>query len=688
MSCSRVRTYLVFTWLFMLATLPLCAQNSGGLSLSLLPGASIPIQASGERNTVGASLALRGEYPLPFAPWLCALGTIEYSLLPLVSDESLHTVALTAGGGVKLSILPRLTTQIFATGGYLWGIVGESTGWDPAFLGGFEAYYKLNPSFSLGLGGCYKHLFAVSEPLYQGIGLYLGARYNLSAATRKANIEIEPIEIVPVFPVFYKYYNDNPLGRVVIRNREKGSIKDIRVYFFIDRFMSSPKECAFIPALAKDEEATIPLYALFSEVVLDIIEPTIAQAQLTVEYFYLEQSLSASRTETVRLNHRNAMTWDDDRKAAAFVTAKDPAVLRYAKNIAGIIRAQGGVAVEPAFRQAVGLFESLGLFGLNYIVDPNTPYVELSKNAQAVDYLQFPNQTLEYRAGDCDDLSILYCALLESTGINTAFITVPGHIFAAFALTMPPEQAAKQFLRQEELIYHEGTVWLPVEITLIHEGFLKAWQTGAKQWQQHEKEGNAGFYPLQQAWRLYEPVALFGSTTDVEAPNSQPVLERYYKTITRFVEQEIEPRAQELRRQIQSSNNDPRTVNKLGVLYAQYGLLERAKDTFKGIVAGKEYVPALANLGNLHYLSGDFDAALDYYQRAYRIEPRNAKSLLGLARVNYELENYGTARKLYQELEKVSSRLAAKYAFLAEKADDATRAASQSFKELVEWDQE
>ena len=32
------------------------------------------------------------------------------------------------------------------------------------------------------------------------------------------------------------------------------------------------------------------------------------------------------------MNNRNAMTWDDDRKAAAFVTAKDPALLGFAKS--------------------------------------------------------------------------------------------------------------------------------------------------------------------------------------------------------------------------------------------------------------------------------------------------------------------------------------------------------------------
>ncbi len=34
--------------------------------------------------------------------------------------------------------------------------------------------------------------------------------------------------------------------------------------------------------------------------------------------------------------------------------------------------------------------------------------------------------------GDCDDLSILVCSLFEAVAIDTAFITVPGHIFMAF----------------------------------------------------------------------------------------------------------------------------------------------------------------------------------------------------------------------------------------------------------------
>lgn len=130
----------------------------------------------------------------------------------------------------------------------------------------------------------------------------------------------------------------------------------------------------------------------------------------------------------------------------------------------------------------MALHETLTLYGLNYVIDPTTPYKEFSKKRQEIDFLQFPKQSLDYRAGDCDDLSILNCALLGSVGIETAFITIPGHIFMAFSIDMTPDEARKRFLRADELIFREDKTWIPVEITEIGGGFLKAWQRGAKQW--------------------------------------------------------------------------------------------------------------------------------------------------------------------------------------------------------------
>ncbi len=135
------------------------------------------------------------------------------------------------------------------------------------------------------------------------------------------------------------------------------------------------------------------------------------------------------------------------------------------------------------FRAALALFEALRMHGIGYVADAATPYLKLSEQAEAVDLLRFPVETLVAKAGDCDDLSILYAALLESVSIPAAFVTTPGHIFVAFNLGLDKKAAADTFSNQADLIFREdGSVWMPVEVTLVRDGFQRAWKTGAQEW--------------------------------------------------------------------------------------------------------------------------------------------------------------------------------------------------------------
>jgi hypothetical protein len=96
-----------------------------------------------------------------------------------------------------------------------------------------------------------------------------------------------------------------------------------------------------------------------------------------------------------------------------------------------------------------------------------------------MDFLKFPRQTLKQKAGDCDHLTVLFCSLLESVGIESAFITVPGHIFPAVCLGVPHAEAARFVGSLDELIFLVGRTWLPLEITEMDGGFLQAWEACA-----------------------------------------------------------------------------------------------------------------------------------------------------------------------------------------------------------------
>jgi len=70
--------------------------------------------------------------------------------------------------------------------------------------------------------------------------------------------------------------------------------------------------------------------------------------------------------------------------------------------------------------------------GVLYQVDPTSPFTEVQENPMVVDSISLPRDTLKRITGDCDDLTVLFCSIFETVGVETGFITVPGHIYAAF----------------------------------------------------------------------------------------------------------------------------------------------------------------------------------------------------------------------------------------------------------------
>ena len=176
----------------------------------------------------------------------------------------------------------------------------------------------------MGAGASYGHYFTGTEPFFQRLKLQLCATILLGSRDRKPKVEFLNIRFDPVFPVFYKHYDDHAFGAARLLNGENGQIENVKVSFFAPRYMDKPKQCALVESMAKGEEIEIPLYALFADDVLEITEGTKINAQIITEYTYGNTELAAETSETLELFDRNAMTWDDDRKAAAFVTAKDP----------------------------------------------------------------------------------------------------------------------------------------------------------------------------------------------------------------------------------------------------------------------------------------------------------------------------------------------------------------------------
>ena len=667
------------------------AQVTSDFSLLVNPTLNVslgPYEGDTPFYGIGGGLSLKGEYNFPSFPIMYGGLALDVDFAPILNAGK-ALILLSAGPeiGFRFSPFPRFNVKAFGYGGMYFGTAGGGSVFNPFVAGGADLSFLLNPSLNVGIGATYKYHFLPGEYLYQGVGINIGLSYNVGAAKRKAEIQVTP-RIQQIFPLFFTYYDNNPAGSLTLKNFEREKVEDLKVSFYVKQFMDQPKLSAEIESLGRGEQIDIPVYALFTDEIFGVTEGVKVAGEIQLEYRFLGIERLDSVPVTVTVNNRNAMTWDDDRKAAAFVTAKDELVLGFAKQVASLVSNEGSTAINSTFRSAMALFEFLSRYGIGYVIDPVTPYEEFSENSNAIDFIQFPSQTLAFKAGDCDDISILYAAMLEAIGVRTAFITAPGHIYMAFAVGMDPESARKIFLKPEDLIFREGDTWIPVEITLVKDGFIKAWQIGAKEWRETSGNGTAEFFPIREAWSVYEPVAFSEYRPAIIPPSEADIRSEYVRELDRFISAEVQPRASKLQAEIRSSGGSLRLINNLGVLYAKYGLLDDAANQFEQILRSGEYPAALVNLGNIYYLKGQMRRSLEYYQRALDRSPDNSVALLGVAKVSYELEEYESVNNALAKLEGLDPEKARQFSFLGSGASDTARASQAAIKEVSSWDEE
>jgi hypothetical protein len=678
-------------------------------SFSFVPGATIPLLTDAAFFNVGAGADLSLAMAMPFFPAMFLSLDAGYTFAPL---RRLTSISLASGGlglGFNWEMIPNLVLKAYGSGGYFYAFLNDgsfASGMNFLATGGLGISYMLLPNLSLGIEGTYRNFFGLYNDVQVSLGttFYFGSPAGRAATQRYGSagkpgqliqqsapkpgtgLELSKIDVSDIYPVFYKFYDDHPIGSAVLHNWERAKAQNVKVSVWVKEYMSNPKEAKVADSLDPGAEASIDLYGLFKKDVLGNTEDTKVSANITVQYTMNGTPVTNDYVQTVKILKRNSLTWDDDRKAAAFVSPNDPTAVKFAKNVVSAVNGKGNTAIEPNLRIAAALHDALTLYGLTYSTDP---VATLNSDNKTIDYIQFPQQTLDYRSGKCSDFSALYATMFEAVGLETAFITIPGHIYMAVALSLSPAEARATFTHKDDLIIKDDKVWLPIEITLREGGFVKAWQLGAKEWRENLAKNQAVLYPVREAWKLYEPVGYSSTTTDVNIPADDKIVKAFTADIDAFVKGEMGQQELALQTAVNKAAtqaNKSKAINSLAVLHSRFGLLAQAEKEFLQVLAKEEYLPSLINLGNIYYMQGNNEKALEFYNRGAKKAPKNATVLLCVARANHALENYSLAKKAYADLQVADPELAQRFAYLDLRGEEATRAADQSqVKGVVIW---
>ncbi|MDE2492125.1 MAG: tetratricopeptide repeat protein [Elusimicrobia bacterium] len=559
---------------------------------------------------------------------------------------------------VSYDLHPQLAAPAEISTSTKQGIVSLS--WQPvadSWTDSYEVYRASEPA------GPYAEVASVDKPAYQDSDVASYETYWYRVATRaktkdlgpwslpvptfvsgefnRAPIEISSITLGNVFAAKYKWYLTHPAGSMSVTNNVNVPFLNVKATFKLKDYMDFGFDTV-IDKLEPKQTVEIPLIATLNNKVLDVTEDTPIQAEFKLSYYENGQAREVTLTKPLRLYSRNAITWDDPRKLASFITYKDDPVKAFKPVVAASYESRPARFLNGNALTALKLWDALGAYGLKYAANPANPFETAHDDPSfPVDYTQYPRETLQRKTGQCSDLASLYAALLEDNDVPVALLDYPGHI--TLMLDTGAADPAEAGLPADLLVQHDGTMWLPVEVTYVGRPFLDAVSKAAYAYRAEADKGRVKIYDVDAAFREYEPVTMPPSSF---APVLPPAAE-LEKAYDAQVGELAKARYKFLKGKWEEAERagDPAARFQLGVVEYQYGDLDAAEKSFGRVLALKpDDALALGDLGAISFLRGDYAQALLRFEKSTAADPGDADVWLNLVKTAVKLKQGDQAR--------------------------------------------
>ena len=551
----------------------------------------------------------------------------------------------------------------------------------------------LNPSynFSIDVHPNLKYLLSLSplkdfDGLIFGIGFAGSFRFGQDPDAPAAvirSIRFDQVTIPDVFAAMQSYYVKHPVGTITVTNTEKYPISDVSVSFMQPGYMDSATQAASIRELKAGETRQFELFASFNQEVFRTEGVTPLTGEVIVAYKAKGRPAQQQQSVSYDLHDKTAITWNDNQKVAAFITPADSALRNYASFIRQACKEETIPTYNGPLQLAMQVFHGLEEIGCLYQADPALPFAKVQESPTVVDSISLPRDTLKRVTGDCDDLTVLFCSLLETAGTETGFITVPGHIYAAFNTKVAGRDYGVLHPDRGMTINLEGELWVPVEITLIGKtGFLESWRKGREEWTAHDNSPEKrGFLRTRECQELYRPVGLKETDLGLQYGRKEGILDGFRQDLNKLIETITDDARSAARK-----GGRKQDFNKLGIMYAEFLRYGQAEEAFnQALKLDPGYESARVNLANLLFLKKEYPAALARFQDAYREMERKGegssakglKVLLNISKTCYQMADYPEAQEYYGKAQAIDPEQVKLFAYLEERRPDEARAAEE-----------
>jgi len=459
------------------------------------------------------------------------------------------------------------------------------------------------------------------------------------AGSESGGKNVAPMEILSpalnyIFSANYKYYQNNPVGKIAIKNNTDSDFTNVKLSFYFKDFMDFPSD-TIVEEVKAHSQTEVALSATLNNRILNINEDTPIQCQLTLTYYQDGAEKTATLNKPVKVLSKNAIVWDNSARLANFITVKDTPIAAF-RSFALLEKNKfeaEAALLDDKLLTALMAWEALGEYGISYLPDPTNPYAVLKSTQNLVlDTVQFPRNTLKLKSGDCDDLTALFASIFEASGLHVALLDFPGHI----ALMFDSEQKDANLVGVPEdyLIKYNNTLWVGVETTMVGKSFQDSILHVADLYRKMDKDVKV--IDVSASWKEFEPVTL--PETEADKYSSAGLEGRVKEAISSLTAARYDYLKKYYGRILQEVPGDIETNLSLGIVHAEYKAYDEAAGCFEKVLEKEPFnAGALNNMGNLGFTRGKYDEAKEYYFKATKADPFDGSIWLNIARASAKL---------------------------------------------------
>ena len=478
-------------------------------------------------------------------------------------------------------------------------------------------------------------------------------RFTLALQLSPAVVSITKTTIShnPIFRSLHRYYESEPFVKVGLKNISDADLP-VDVSLFVPTMMDNPHSEAITLPPKSEEEYDIGIS--FSSDVLTSKKATfdnLVQPEVKVTYKQGgEEKLAQKKMESSYVLGKGKLTWSNPDMIACYVTPADAVVDKFARNF---IQYYTPVLNDYFGRSNLGraiiLFDALGVHGLVYNIDLETPFLDIADDKSAFDTVKYPGDMLRDKIGDCDDLTALFGSLMANLGIETMFLDVfkpgAGHIFVMFDSGIKPDDVDKYFLDESEVVVLNNKVWIPVEATLVGKPFFSAWKQGALKYNEMKAENYINEISVKDASAKY----IAGSHVTPDMP--MPAIDGINDLLKEDIKQYGMWLEQIVYNAVGSRLIAAEDYYDAGVKYMEFARYKEAIEMFETAINMKPVFPdAINTLGVCYTKTEDYPKALEFYDEAIQQGGEHPGYLLNVAITQFMLGNKGLAKQKYEEV--------------------------------------